>query len=79
MVPESGRIPKFPIQILSKMLQTFTLSYPDSNKIGPAFFILFTNFSRFEKDQDLNDDPFWVEDTPVEKDKNDHQTKTLEA
>ena len=30
------------------MMQTFTLSYIDSGKVGPAFFVLFTDFSRDE-------------------------------
>ena len=30
------------------MLQTFTLSYTDSDKVGPAFYVLFTDFRRDE-------------------------------
>ena len=45
MVPYSGRIKKSNIEIMSKMMSTFTLSYIDSNKIGPAFYVLFTDFS----------------------------------
>ena len=37
MVPESGRINKTAFQLMSKMIQVFTLSYPDSNHIGPKF------------------------------------------
>ena len=48
------------------MMQTFTLSYADSTKVGPAFLVLFTNFSRYEKDQDLEDNPFWDNETFVE-------------
>ena len=57
------------------MMQTFTLSYIDSNKVGPAFFVLFTNFSRYEEDQELDENPFWDNDNTVEEDKNDPQTK----
>ena len=57
-------------------MQTFTLSYPDSNMVGPAFFVLFTNFSRFEKDQHLNEDPFWEENSTEEENKNDGQTNS---
>jgi hypothetical protein len=48
MVPKSGRVRKSALEIMSKMLQTFTLSYPGSAK-GPAFYVLFTDFSRFEE------------------------------
>ena len=44
MIPKNGRIKESSIEIMSKMLQTFTLSYPESNKIGPAFYVLFTSF-----------------------------------
>ena len=33
---------------MSKMLQTFTLSYPDSDQLGPKIQVLFTNFSRYQ-------------------------------
>jgi len=49
MIPKSGRVKKSSLEILSKMLQTFTLSYPESIKKGPAFYVLFTDFSRFEE------------------------------
>lgn len=48
MVPKSGRIKKTSIEIMSKMMQTFTLSYQESNHVGPAFYILFTDFTKFE-------------------------------
>ena len=35
MVPESGRIQATAFKLMSKMLQVFTLSYPDSKTIGP--------------------------------------------
>jgi hypothetical protein len=67
---------KSSLEILSKMMQTFTLSYTDSTKLGPAFYILFTNFSRYEKDQDLDECPFWDDDNAPEENKKDPQTKT---
>jgi hypothetical protein len=51
MVPISGRIKKSSIEIMSKMMQTFTLSYQESNHVGPAFYVLFTDFSKFEKEK----------------------------
>jgi len=30
------------------MMQTFTLTYQESNHVGPAFYILFTDFTKFE-------------------------------
>jgi len=48
MVPKSGRIKKTSIEIMSKMMQTFTLSYQESIHVGPAFYILFTDFTKFE-------------------------------
>ena len=50
MVPKSGRIKKTSIEIMSKMMQTFTLSYQESKHIGPAFYVIFTDFSKFEKE-----------------------------
>ena len=47
MIPRSGIIKKSSIEIMSKMLQTFTLTYPESTKKGPAFLVVFTDFSRF--------------------------------
>ena len=36
------------------MLQTFTLSYPDSKNYGPRIYVIFTNFSKYnEDDEDL--------------------------
>ena len=40
---------------MSKMLQVFTLSYPDSNQVGPKFLVLFNNYSRFETDNEDNE------------------------
>ena len=51
MVPQSGIIKKSSLEITSKMMQTFTLSYIDSDKVGPAFYVLFTDFSRDETEQ----------------------------
>jgi hypothetical protein len=46
MVPASGRINGSAVELMSKMLQVFTLSYPDSDmKRCPKVLILFTNFS----------------------------------
>ena len=43
MVPESGRINASAYQLMSKMLQTFTLSYPDRPSLqGPKIQVLFT-------------------------------------
>ena len=53
---------------MSKMMQTLTLSYPDSNKIGPAIFVLFTNFSKNEIDQDSDDYFAYDDETSEEKD-----------
>ena len=33
---------------MSKFLQVFTLSYPDSDQKGPKFLVMFTNYSRYE-------------------------------
>jgi hypothetical protein len=35
MMPEGGRINATAYQLMSKMLQTLTLSYPDRQQIGP--------------------------------------------
>lgn len=50
------------------MLQTLTLSYPDSTCKGPKIMILFTFFSRFElENQDQNlDDSYESEDDKKE-------------
>ena len=55
MIPPSGRISKSAIQIMSKMLQSFTLSYPDSDQQGPKILVLFTNFSRYESMENYED------------------------
>ena len=69
MVPKSGRIKKSAIEIMSKMMQTFTLSYTDSNRIGPAFFVLFTDFSRNKNGQDSDDNFSYDDETPGEEKK----------
>ena len=33
---------------MSKILQSFTLSYPDSDQVGPRILVIFTNFSKFD-------------------------------
>ena len=48
MIPTSGRIQSTAIETMSKMLQSFTLSYPDSKFKGPKMIVLLTNFSRHE-------------------------------
>ena len=45
-------------------MQTFTLSYTDSDKVGPAFYVLFTDFSRDEVEQDSDDYFSYGEETP---------------
>lgn len=53
MIPESGRVSKSAILVTLRMIQTFTLSYPDCKRHeAPKLFIVFTNFSKFEKDSD---------------------------
>jgi hypothetical protein len=49
MVPQSGRISGSAVQLMSKMLQVFTLSYAESGAIGPKAMVLFTNFSAHEQ------------------------------
>ena len=55
MVPQSGRINGSAVALMSKMLQVFTLSYPDSGKECPKAMVLFTNFSAFETDDGSGD------------------------
>ena len=50
-------------------MQTFTLSYNDSDKIGPAFFVLFTDFSKDEAEQDSDDYFSYGEESPGEEKK----------
>ena len=51
MVPRAGRINASAYQLMSKMLQTLTLSYPDRlNQLGPTVQVLFTDFSKFENE-----------------------------
>ncbi len=45
-------------------MQTFTLSYTDSKKVGPAFYVLFTDFSRDEVEQESDDYFSYGEETP---------------
>ena len=40
------------------MLQVFTLSYPESKRQGPKIMVLFTNFSKYEKEDDDGDFSF---------------------
>ena len=41
---------------MSKIMQTFTLSYLYRNNVGPKIFVLFNNFKRYqESDQDDSD------------------------
>lgn len=51
------------------MMQTFTLSYTESNKVGPAFFVLFTDFSRDETEQDSDDYFSYGDETPGEEER----------
>lgn len=67
MVPASGRINKTAIQVMSKMLQVFTLSYPDSSHKGPQIYVLFTNFSKVEVLTDTGEQSYDDEDDQEEK------------
>jgi|JI10StandDraft_1071094.scaffolds.fasta_scaffold550398_2 hypothetical protein len=59
MIPESGRVAKSAIIVTLRMIQTFTLSYPACNRHeAPKLFIVFTNFSKFEKDSDGSESDF---------------------
>ena len=53
---------------MSKMLQVFTLSYPDSGKNGPKPMVLFTNFSAYETSDGSGDISFDEEEEDVNKD-----------
>ena len=50
-------------------MQTFTLSYTDSDRVGPAFYVLFTDFRRNEVEQDYDDYFSYGEETPGEEKK----------
>ena len=52
MIPESGRINASAFKLMSKMLQVFTLSYPNRSYDGPLIQVLFTNFTRFSYEYD---------------------------
>jgi hypothetical protein len=52
MVPVSGRINSSAFKLMSKMLQVFTLSYPENKREGPKMQVLFTNFSRFDDEDE---------------------------
>jgi hypothetical protein len=58
MVPASGRINGSAVELMSKMLQVFTLSYPDSDRKGPKALVLFTNFSEQDGVEGSNDMSF---------------------
>ena len=51
------------------MMQTFTLSYIDSDKVGPAFYVLFTDFSRDETEQYSDEYFSYGEESPGEEKK----------
>ena len=51
------------------MMQKFTLSYIDSDKVGPAFYVLFTDFSRDETEQNSDEYFSYGEESPGEKKK----------
>jgi len=57
MVPQSGRINGSAIELMSKMLQIFTLSYPQSSG-GPKVMVLFTNFSKTDTSNDSGEFSF---------------------
>jgi len=68
MIPTSGRFSKTAVELMSKMLQIFTLSYIDSQRKGPKVLVLFTDFSKNETDDGESfEDSF---DTDGEKDDN---------
>ena len=58
MVPASGRVNGTAVALMSKMLQVFTLSYPDSGKDGPKAKVLFTNFSAYDTNDGSGDISF---------------------
>lgn len=66
MVPQSGRINGSAIELMSKMLQIFTLSYPDQTSKGPQALVLFTDFSIHETDNDSGDISYDEEETKEE-------------
>jgi hypothetical protein len=54
---------------MSKMLQVFTLSYPDSSHKGPQIFVLFTNFSKHEVVTDSGEQSYDDEEDDKEESK----------
>ena len=58
------------------MLQSFTLSYPDSSFIGPKVIVLFTNFSKFE--HQINDDNLSYDDEDDEEEKEESKEESKE-
>ena len=52
MIENNGRLKKSAAIIMSKMLQTFTLSYPGSEMKGPEILVIFTNFSAYSDNED---------------------------
>ena len=66
MVPQSGRIKSSAIELMSKMLQVFTLSYPRSES-GPKVMVLFTDFSASETSNDSGEISFDEEEETNEE------------
>jgi hypothetical protein len=53
---------------MSKMLQVFTFSYPENKREGPKMQVLFTNFSRFEDEDEISfDDDYYEEESDGDK------------
>lgn len=48
-MPESNTINDCSSKLMSKIMQTFTLSYLYRNNVGPKIFVLFTNFTRYQE------------------------------
>ena len=67
MVPISGRINSSAFKLMSKILQVFTLSYPENKREGPKMQVLFTNFSRFDdEDEESSDSNYYEEESDSE-------------
>jgi hypothetical protein len=58
---------------MSKMLQVFTLSYPDSGKKGPKALVLFTNFSAYETSDGSGEMSYDDEEEETKKDPQENQ------
>jgi len=53
MIQAGGRINKSAYELMSKMLQILTLSYPNrENNLGPQILVLFTNLSKQNYDEE---------------------------